>query len=392
MRIALFAEQFLPEKNGDGNALCYLLEYFEANGHESILVAPEGGPSNYAGSKIIGLQGFPVPWYPELRLCPPLISAREELFDFFPEVIHLVNPASLGIFGLWHGKEMRIPVVASYQADIQGCTIRWGMPYLKEALWGYYRWLYNQADLNLAPSNYTQAELLNQGFERVRVWSSGVATQRFSPVHHSDEIRRYLSGGESDKTLLLSIGDLTIENRMEKLLPVLKALPDVRLAIVGSGPEENNLKRLFRETPTVFAGDLRGNQLSQALASSDIFVYISEGQASGNLVLEAMASGLAVVAPSSGGILDFVQNGENGLLYDPQNEKSLMDTVQFLIYRHEIARALGNSARKYAEQRDWKSVFDGLMDEYQLAIETKQKASQLEARMTSQFFPNHRRK
>ncbi len=374
MRIALFTEKFLPEKNGDGNALCYLLEYFEANGHESILVAPEGGPSSYAGSKIIGLQTFPMPWYPELRLNSPLISAREELIKFFPEVIHLVNPASLGVFGLWHGKEMRIPVVASYQADIPGYATRWGMPYLKEALWEYYRWFHNQADLNLAPSKYSQAELLNQGFERVRVWSCGVDTQRFSPVHHSSGMRRHLSGGEADKTLLLCVGELTIENRVEKLLPVLKALPDVRLAVVGSGPEENNLKMLFQETPTVFAGDLKGNQLSQALASSDIFVCTGEGQASGDLVLEAMASGLAVVAPSAGGILDFVHNGENGLLYDPRNEKSLIDTIQFLIYRHhEIARALGNSARKYAEQRDWKIVLDNLMGEYEWIIDNYRK-------------------
>ena len=181
MRIALFAETFLPKLDGVVNTLCYLLEYLERNHHEAIMFAPEGGPEEYAGTKVVGLKAFPFPWYPELRLVPPLTSVRDELSEFHPEILHLINPASLGIMGLWYGKSMHIPVVASYQTDIPGYAVRWGMPYMKDPLWAYFRFLHNQADLNLAPSKFTQSELVEQGFERVHVWSRGVDTQRFSP-------------------------------------------------------------------------------------------------------------------------------------------------------------------------------------------------------------------
>lgn len=386
MRIAIFAETFLPKLDGVVNTLCYLLEYLEKNGHEALMFAPEGGPERYAGTKVVGLKAFPFPWYPELRLVPPLISVRDELADFQPDVLHLINPASLGIMGLWYGKSMHVPVVASYQTDIPGYAVRWGMPYMKEPLWAYFRWLHNQADLNLAPSMFTQTELMDQGFERVHVWSRGIDTQRFSPQHHTQEMRDILSGGEPEKKLLLYVGRLAIEKRVEMLLPVLQTFPDIRLAIVGGGPEEENLKELFRDMPVVFAGYLKGEELSQAYASADLFVFTGANETFGNVVLEAMASGLAVIVPRAGGVTDFVHDGQNGLLFDTESTQSLVDAVRRLIDCPEVAHELVTNALDYAYNRDWDSVFDGLIEEYANLIETYKENNRHEPLDLSQLF------
>lgn len=130
MRIAIFTETFLPKIDGIVNTLCYLLEHLALRGHQSLLFAPDDDATQYASTPIIRFNGVSFPLYPEVKIVPPTVNVREHLALFRPHVVHVVNPISLGVAGMWHARRMGIPVVASYHTDVPGFAERWGMPLL----------------------------------------------------------------------------------------------------------------------------------------------------------------------------------------------------------------------------------------------------------------------
>ncbi|MCX8066799.1 MAG: glycosyltransferase family 1 protein [Anaerolineae bacterium] len=364
MRIALFTEVFLPKTDGVVNTLCRLLEHLARRGHRAILFAPAGGPTEYAGTPVIGLPALPLPFYPEVRLVPPLVDVRETLVAFRPDLVHVFNPVSLGLVGLYLAREMGIPVAASYQTDLPGFVQRWGMGFFSEPLWNFLRWVHEQADLNFCPSQFTLRQLERRGFRNLRVWGRGVDTGQFHPLRASPEWRERLSGGHPEAPLILTVGRLSPEKRVAMLRPMLDALPGVRLAIVGDGPERWALERLFAGTPTVFTGYLRGADLAAAYASADIFVLTGANETFGNVVLEAMASGLPVVVPHTGGQIDYVRDGVNGLVYEAEEEASLISQVGRLVEHPGLARQLGTAGRAYAETQTWERVLDRLIADW----------------------------
>jgi glycosyltransferase involved in cell wall biosynthesis len=232
---------------------------------------------------------------------------------------------------------------------------------LEGPLWAYFRWLHNQADLNLCPSDYTLDELQRHGFERVCLWPHGVDTDCFSPVYRSAEWRERLSGGHPEAPLLLYVGRLAAEKRLEWLRPLLDAMPEARLAVVGDGPIRPALMQQFANTPTVFAGYLEGRDLSCAYAAADLFVFPSASETLGNVVLEAMASGLPVVAARAGGPVDLVRDGVNGYLSDAARPEQFCERVQRLVRDPNERARLAAGALRYAQSQSWTAVLDQLL-------------------------------
>jgi glycosyltransferase involved in cell wall biosynthesis len=369
MRLALFTETFLPKVDGIVNTLCHLLEHLDARGHETLLFAPEGGPKQFAGAPVHSLPAARFVLYPELKLASPLANVRPALNRFRPDLIHVLNPVSLGLAGVWYARTRGIPLVASYHTDVPGFAARWGWGWVNPLLWAFFRTLHNFANLNLAPSRVTQRELQANSFKRVKVWGRGVDTDLFTPARRSREWRERLSDGRPDALLLLYVGRLSVEKRVHWLRPLLDALPGARLALVGDGPARASLETLFAGTPTVFTGYLRGADLAHAYAAADIFVFPAMNETLGNVVLEAMASGLPVVAPRSGGLLDHLTHGHNGLLFEPFEPGDLAANVGHLARFPEYARRLSAAGRRHAESRRWDVVLDGLLEEYAAVLQ-----------------------
>lgn len=364
-RIAFFTETFLPKVDGVVNTLCHLLDHLAAHGHTTLLFAPEGAPAQYAKTEVVTWRGVRFPQYPEMQLVPPFVNPRPGLEKFQPDIVHLVNPVSLGLAGLLAARQMRIPVLASYHTDLPGFARRWGAHFVVGPLVRYLRWVHNQCHLTLTPSRFTQAQLRASGYRRVQVWKRGVDTEQFSPQRRAVAWRQKLSGGHPDAPLLLYVGRLSPEKRIEWLRPVLDALAQARLAIVGDGPSRSSLERLFAGTPTTFAGYLRGDDLAAAYASADIFVFPSPNETLGNVVLEAMASALPVVAPRSGGLLDHVTDGKLGLLFEPEQVNGLIDAVRLLVDRPGYGMQLGEAGRRYTEVHTWATTLDEVTRAYE---------------------------
>jgi len=364
MRVALFSETFLPKVDGIAGTLCRLLEHLSRRGVESVLFAPAGGPARWAGTEVVGLPGHAFPLYPELTLVPPYAEVGERLARFAPDLVHTLHPVSLGLAGLWHARRLGVPAIASYHTDVPGFAARWGLGLAASTLWAFQRWVHRRASLTLAPSRATQRELGEQGIGPVRLWGRGVDTERFNPRWRSAAVREWLSDGCPDAPLLLYVGRLSPEKRVEWLRPVLDALPHARLAVVGDGPSRAALEELLVATPTVFTGWLAGDALAAAYASADVFVFPGANETFGNAVLEAMASGLPVVAPRAGGVLDFVADGANGMLFEAEDPGALLVAVRRLLADPGLARRLARRARLDARRRTWASCLDDLLAIY----------------------------
>lgn len=367
MKIAVFTETFLPKIDGVVSILCLMLERLHQRGHEVLLFGPPGGPATYAGAEIVGVGGPPLPFYPELRINIPRRFVWEKIRAFRPDLVHVVNPFFLGPFGLSYARRLRVPIVASFHTHVPRYVRHYGGGFIEPLIWGYLRTLHNRAHLNLCPSTETLKDLRGQGFKRVRWWKRGIDTQRFSPGPRDPAMRARLSGGSPDELLVLYVGRQAPEKRLELIRDPLFSVPGVRLAMVGGGPSHEQLKRHFRGTPTAFPGFLRGDDLVAAYRAADLFLFPSTTETFGLVALEAMACGAPVIAANTGGVLDIIRDGANGLLFNPERPEEIGALVRRLRDRPAERLALAEAGLRHAQSRSWQSTMDQLIDYYHVA-------------------------
>ncbi|MDJ1174965.1 glycosyltransferase [Roseofilum capinflatum] len=372
MRIALFTETFLPKIDGIVTRLTQTVDHLQRLGDRVLIVCPEGGLTEYKGAKIYGVSGMPLPWYPELKMAFPRPAIGEAIADFNPDLIHVANPAILGLAGLYYGKKLEIPLVASYHTHLPQYLQHYGLGMLEPVLWELLKGAHNQADLNLCTSSVMVQELINHEIERVDLWQRGVDTELFHPSLASREMRDRLSQGHPDSPLLLYVGRLGAEKEIERIKPVLESIPGARLALVGDGPNRAVLEEHFAGTPTHFVGYLRGQTLASAFASADAFIFPSSTETLGLVLLEAMAAGCPVVAAGTGGITDIVTDGVNGYLFDPTDDKGAITATQALLDNQAERETLRQNARQEAERWGWSAATRQLRRYYQGVVNTRQ--------------------
>jgi glycosyltransferase involved in cell wall biosynthesis len=369
VRIAFFTETFLPKVDGIVTRLTKTLQHLVAAGDEVLIFCPEGAPDSYLGAKVVGVPALPLPLYPELKLALPRPAVSEALEQFRPDLVHVVNPAVLGLGGIWLAKSRNLPLVASYHTHLPKYLEHYGMGMLEPLLWELLKAAHNQASLNLCTSTAMVAELAAKGIQHTALWQRGVDTDLFRPEWRNDSMRARLHGPYDDTgNLLLYIGRLSAEKQIERIRPVLEAMPQSRLALVGDGPHRQQLERCFEGTPTTFVGYLAGQDLASAYACGDAFLFPSSTETLGLVLLEAMAAGCPVVGADRGGIPDIVSDGENGCLYDPDQPHSLTTAVQRLLGESQTRACLRQAARQEAERWGWAGATDQLRGYYRKVL------------------------
>ena len=369
MKIAFFTETFLPKVDGIVTRLTKTVQHLAAAGDEVLIFCPEGAPDTYMGARVVGVPALPLPLYPELKLALPRPAVSEALERFAPDLVHVVNPAVLGLGGIWLAKSRGLPLVASYHTHLPKYLEHYGMGMLEPLLWELLKAAHNQASLNLCTSTAMVGELAAKGILHTALWQRGVDTELFRPELRSAEMRARLHGGHADSgNLLLYIGRLSAEKQIERIRPVLERMPEARLALVGDGPHRQQLERIFDGTATTFVGYLAGEELAAAYASGDAFLFPSSTETLGLVLLEAMAAGCPVVGANRGGIPDIVSDGLNGCLYDPDRPDSLIEAVQRLLGDEATRRDLRHSARQEAERWGWAGATEQLRDYYRQVL------------------------
>jgi len=368
MRIALFTETFLPKVDGIVTRLCHTINHLQQAGDQVLVVTPDGGITEYKGAKVYGLSGMPLPLYPELKLAFPSPAIGEVVEQFNPDLIHLVNPAILGVAGLSYAKLKQLPLIASYHTHLPQYLQHYGMGALEGILWELLKAGHNQAELNLCTSTAMMEELSERGIERVALWQRGVDTELFHPQLQSQQMREYLSQGHPNDPLLLYVGRVSAEKQIDEIKPILEAIPTARLAIVGDGPERATLQKYFADTPTHFVGYLEGETLAAAYASADAFVFPSRTETLGLVLLEAMAAGCPVVAARSGGIPDIVTDGVNGYLFEPNEPDGAITATKRLLEAESERQWVREQARQEAQRWGWSAATQQLRGYYEQVL------------------------
>lgn len=365
MRVAIITENFLPKLDGVTRTIAMLLEHLQRQGHAAMVIGPEGSPRHYAGARVIAVPGVPLPFYPELRVLFPTRIVGRRLARFQPDIIHLADPMMLGMAGLYWAKRIAVPVVAAYHTNIADYMTHFRMGALEQPIWAYRRFLHNQCAATLCPSPSTAAILQRQGFERVHLWPRGVDSELFSPAKR-DPARRAELGADDATTVLLYVGRLSYEKNIHILASAYRQLarPDLRLVIVGDGPARPELAASLRGLPVTFTGYLAGEALAATYAAADLFAFPSTTETFGQVVQEAMASGLPVVGCDAEGVRDLVQDGVTGLLARPDDVATFTAAMRALVDDPTRRTMMGLAAREISATRTWTSVMDNLLGLY----------------------------
>lgn len=374
-RLALFTDTWTPQVNGVARTLDRLVGECHRRGISTMVVTPDDGSSDDgspddpsdAPYTLVRWPARPFWAYPQLHMATPSTArARTLLQDFRPDLVHVATPFGVGLSGRQAARALGLPLVSSYHTHFTAYLKHYRLQHLDAVAWPFLRWFHNGGRATFAPTQHVADQLSAQGFRGAAVWSRGIDTVRFHPARRSLERRRAL-GVPDDALLCCYVGRLApekgIDVAIEAMRPLLAAYPNrLRFLLVGDGPAEARL-RASAPAGVLFAGRQEGVALAECYASSDVFVFPSVTETFGNVVLEAMASGLCVVSHHTGPTYEFAHNG-TAYPVDVTSPDALRAAVHTLMHDAPRRAALAAAGLREAQRRDWPSVWDTLFADY----------------------------
>jgi glycosyltransferase involved in cell wall biosynthesis len=375
MRVTLVTETYFPQVNGVSRTLGELVRFLRENGDDVQLIYPDYGAA-VDREEVHAVRSIVLPFYRELRLpLPPFGRVHRAIDSFQPDVIHIATEATLGWSVLRRALRRRLAVVSSFHTNFDQYSGHYGVGWARAVIWRYLRWFHNNTRETYVPSETTITELAGRGFERVVLWRRGVDSSLFRPNRPGRlDVRRALGWAPED-VVITYVSRIAPEKNVDYLAAALAIVtserPDVRLLLVGDGPSRPALEQRLGSIAH-FAGYLQGAALSDHYAASDIFAFSSLTETFGNVVLEAMASGLPVVALRAGGVGESVHSGTTGILIDPSEPPtSFASALLRLVENPDQRTAMARAAREHALSQSWDAIMGGLRGRYQSVIDER---------------------
>ena len=364
LRVALVTETYPPEVNGVAMTLGRMVSGLRKRGHHVQLIRPRQHVGDRAAHgrqfEEVLLRGLPIPGYAGLHFGLPAAGALARLWRAErPDVVHVATEGPLGWSAMRAANRLGLPLCSDFHTNFDHYSRHYGLGWLDRAVGAYLRRFHNRGAATFAPSRELAARLAHEGYRGVDVIARGVDCELFSPARRNAELR-HRWGVAAASPVVLSVGRLAPEKNLPLLLQAFDAFaerrPDARLVLVGDGPMR---KRLERERPdVVFAGLRRGVDLATHYASGDIFLFPSQTETYGNVTLEAMASGLAVVAFDYAAAGELIRPGQNGLLAPFGNAPEWIRQCLRVADDIPSVAELGRAARVSAMRQDWARIHD----------------------------------
>jgi glycosyltransferase involved in cell wall biosynthesis len=375
MKIAYFSDTYQPEINGVTNTLSKLGAYLDGARIRQLVIAPDYGGENAdcdsACRKVNRFKGIVTSLSPKSRLAFPAFWNIDEICDsFMPDIIHVTTELGIGFRGMRYALTRNIPLVMSFHTDYCRYLKYHNLEFARPLLENYLAWFYSFSARTLAPSRNTLEALFRKGYRNLELWSRGIDTVCFNPGYRNGELRKTTGQG---RFIFLYVGRLSAEKNLDMLLyaacEIERRFPgQAAFVFTGDGPYTEIIQN--SSPPNVFiTGFKRGKELSQIYASADCFAFPSGTETFGNVVLEAMASGLPVAAVASGGVTDFLSHNNNSLLCAPDDAEAFTENLIALMKDAPLRLRLADNAKKTALSRDWNNIFDGLVNVYAETIE-----------------------
>lgn len=372
LHVAVVTETFPPEVNGVAMTIGRMVGGLTARGHRVTLFRPRR-PDEAAtpgAPRTVALPGLPIPGYPGLRFGLPAGGRlRREWRDDRPDVVQVVTEGPLGASASAAARALGIPVVSEFHTNFHAYSGHYGFGWLEQLVAGHLKRLHNRSRFTLVPSQELAAELSQQGYRHVRVVSRGVDTRLFAPARRDPALRS--AWGVTDGAPVVAyVGRLAPEKNLPLVLHAFDAIhaqrPAARLLLVGDGPSR---KALDRGDPRyVFAGMRHGEDLARHYASADLFLFPSTTETFGNVTLEALASGVPVIAYRMAAAAELVRHGENGMLAPPgAGAEFVRAALDYLTRPGALERGRDAAVRSVA-RRDWDAIHDRLVETLREAI------------------------
>lgn len=372
MRIALFTGNYNYVREGANQALNRLVGYLEAEaGHQVRVYSPVTDTPAFAPTGIlVPVPSVRLPVRGEFRLALGLPrSIREDITRFAPDIVHVATPDILGTraqtFAIRHG----VPVVASLHTLFETYLDFYHLGWLRPVIEGHLDRFYRRADHVLAPTPViVEAMRRLRGDDHASVWSRGVDRTLWDPARRDLGWRRAL-GISDDELVVLFFGRLVLEKSIDKYLQVMAELArrgvPARALAVGEGPARER----FGELPgAVLTGHLDGADLARAVASADIMLSTSVSESFGNVVLEAMASGLPVVSADVASGRGLLTEGVTGLLCPPLDVGAYADAIERLARDPASRSAMGDAGRRESAAYTWTAASKAVADAYEKVV------------------------
>ncbi len=367
LRVAVVTETYPPEINGVAMTTGRMVEGLVAAGHRVDLIRPrqahEGAVIAADGVEQMLARGIPIPKYANLQLGLPAQKVLLRRWSHQrPDVVQVVTEGPLGWSALTAARKLRLPVISEFHTNFHRYTGHYGVGWLKRPIAAYLRKFHNRADLTLVPTRALCAELAGQGIPRVDVVSRGVDTTLFDPARRSDALRRQW-GLAPDDLAVLYVGRIAPEKNLALLEQAFVAVrarhPRARLVLVGDGPALPQLRARLPEA--VCVGAQTGVLLAAHYASADLFVFPSLTETYGNVVAEALASGLPVVAYRDAAAHELIDHRVHGWLAEPGDEPGFVAGAVALAESPDLRASLHLAARARVDSLAWQVIVERLV-------------------------------
>lgn len=362
MRVAVVTETYPPEVNGVALTVARMVEGLRARHHDLELVRPRQAADQVPAAgerwREVLLRGMPIPGYPMLRMGMP---ARRELMRHWsrerPDVVHIATEGPLGWSALRAARALGLPVCSDFRTNFHLYTAHYGVGWLHGPVTAYLRAFHNRTHCTMVPTDALARDLAARGFQRVEVLTRGVDTHRFDPARRSAALREQWNA-EPGTLVVTCVGRLAREKNLGLLVEAYRAItacvPDTRLVLVGSGPLEAQLREACRDA--IFAGQRLGDDLAAHYASADLFLFPSLTETFGNVVTEAMASGLPIVAFEHAAAAQLLTHNRHGVLVPAGDERAFVDAAVGLAFDPVRRERLAGAARRRSLELGWDSI------------------------------------
>lgn len=377
LHVSVVTETYPPEINGVAITVARLVRGLRADGHAVTVTRPwQSGdhaaphaPATAAGADVL-TRGIPIPRYPGLKAGLPCGRRLRRLWrEQRPDVVHVATEGPLGWSAVQAARALSIPCVSEFRTNFHAYSEHYGIGFLRGLVLGYLRRFHNRCHATMAPTDSLARSLASEGFERLHVVGRGVDTGLFNPGRRSEALRRSWGAGPGD-IVVLSVGRIAPEKNLGLLersaAAIAAARPDSRMVVVGDGPCRAALQG--RWPSAVFVGKQRDDALAAHYASGDLLLFPSLTETYGNVTLEAMASGLGVVAFDYGAAAEAIQHGRSGWLAPRGDDSAFVAAaVRAATHAGELACARTAAAAESA-RLGWGRVLEDLVAVYRHAI------------------------
>lgn len=362
MRIAVVTETWPPEVNGVAVTLAKLVQSLSHRNHDVQLIRPRQAKIDEvvrdSNLEEVLMRGMPIPRYPELKLGLPSKKTLVKAWTLRrPDVVHIATEGPLGWSALQAAKVLKLPVTSDFRTNFQSYSKHYGVGWLRKPIVAYLRKFHNATACTMVPTRELQRTLSDNGFLNLKVVSRGVDTQLFN-FHKRDQQLRESWGATEQTKVLISVGRMAPEKNLEQVLKVFDSLKylgnQIKLVMVGDGPLKEQFKQRYPEI--IFPGMLSQSNLANYYASSDLFVFPSQTETFGNVTLEALASGIPVLAFDCAAARDWVQTDVNGWLVSESQPENFVAKAIEIFKSETLLDDVTNSTRQQIVHLDWDQI------------------------------------